>query len=336
MYWLFPPMEKLWRRAHRTRPCRVWDLQSGTQRYVLQGHTGRITSLQFIPGEERLISASDSEADGRARIWDLRIGRELVTLPAPFVVVDDMAFDPVGRRLAVTSSRGIALWEAADRASADSQKPSSPRAKVLNSQIALPSDSDVRALGFVRMKELFQHDEPAKSITPERADHDFLVAVVSVPYERLYPTAKQYRKLQEKHLTDPEEKPAGPRRSYALYDPLRFKLLAPDGSARTAAAVSPFGFGSAVGFKRKTILESSTLSHNPRDRAMMLIAWEAGHGEDTRSLRIACDGNDTIALPNVKFDRYRGDTNSGSAARQAGPRIRGANALREQRYYSDF
>ncbi len=50
---------------------RIWDLHTGTCRHVLQGHTGRINSLQLSADGKLAATAGE---DGTARVWDVRRG----------------------------------------------------------------------------------------------------------------------------------------------------------------------------------------------------------------------------------------------------------------------
>jgi WD40 repeat protein/serine/threonine protein kinase len=58
----------------------VWDVDSGTQHVVLEGHTGFIRSIRFSLDGRRLLTSS---TDGSVRLWDANSGRELLQLPPP-------------------------------------------------------------------------------------------------------------------------------------------------------------------------------------------------------------------------------------------------------------
>ncbi len=90
----------------------LWDLRTGTQRFRMTGHKGRINSLGFSPDGRRLASAS---WDGTAGLWDVTTGKRQATLRANLLGVNSVAFSPDGQRLAAGTGDGfIKLWNVAD------------------------------------------------------------------------------------------------------------------------------------------------------------------------------------------------------------------------------
>lgn len=55
----------------------VIDLSTGSERFVFQGHTNRISAMGFCAADERVYSASE---DGTTRFWNLETGQEAVRL----------------------------------------------------------------------------------------------------------------------------------------------------------------------------------------------------------------------------------------------------------------
>ena len=51
---------------------RLWDVNTGKQKFILSGHTGRIFSVVFSPDGQTLKSGSQ---DGTIRVWDTRKGK---------------------------------------------------------------------------------------------------------------------------------------------------------------------------------------------------------------------------------------------------------------------
>lgn len=52
-----------------TRPCvRVWDLETGALRQVLEGHEAPIYAVAITPDGARLVTGS---RDMTARVWDI-------------------------------------------------------------------------------------------------------------------------------------------------------------------------------------------------------------------------------------------------------------------------
>ncbi len=58
---------------------RIWDLRAKSERTVLRGSQGRISSLRFLREGNRLISASDFD---RPMLWEIERPEKLVTLPS--------------------------------------------------------------------------------------------------------------------------------------------------------------------------------------------------------------------------------------------------------------
>ena len=62
--------------AQRTG-VRIWDLETGTCRVTLKGHTDEVNSVAITPDGKRILSGSD---DKSVRVWDASSGRELAKL----------------------------------------------------------------------------------------------------------------------------------------------------------------------------------------------------------------------------------------------------------------
>jgi WD40 repeat protein len=315
---------------------RVWDMQTGTVRHVLQGHTGRVTGLQLLPTQDRLLSTSDTEEDSRLRVWDLKIGREIVSLLPPYVLIYGMAFDHRGQRLAVTAGRDIGFWDATEPARAGLDQPTKPKPKSQSDVIQFPSNSDPRILGYRRTKDLGQLHNEKNRLHPEKEGNEFMVVALSIPYEHLYPSHKEYVALQAKHRDDPDEKPAAPIHSYALHRPHKFNLVLADGKERRAFGVSPVSFSKSLGFNRGVTIESSTATFEAQERSLIYVAWEVGPTDAKGPFQVRFDGGEAIAIPELSIENYRGDVRSGGTARRAGVRYGGTHVLREQRNYSVF
>ena len=76
---------------------------------VLEGHTGTIRSLAFLPDGRRAVSGA---WDGEVRIWDVQGQRPPVVLDAKAGGVNRVAASPDGRRVAAAFRSGIAIvWD---------------------------------------------------------------------------------------------------------------------------------------------------------------------------------------------------------------------------------
>jgi WD40 repeat protein len=86
----------------------LWDVPSGSKRWLRRGHRGAVTAVCFDPQERLLATAS---ADWTARLWRLSTGQP-IGRPYPHSgTVEDIAFSPKPGYLATACSDGAAyLW----------------------------------------------------------------------------------------------------------------------------------------------------------------------------------------------------------------------------------
>ena len=90
--------------------ARIWDAANGKQLSVLAGHTARVTSVAFAPGENptRAVTASQ---DGAVKLWDTQENKEILTLDGHTREVTSVAFSPDGKYVLTASEDGRAiLW----------------------------------------------------------------------------------------------------------------------------------------------------------------------------------------------------------------------------------
>lgn len=59
------------------KTIKIWNLETGTCRATLQGHTNEVNSVTITPDGKRILSASN---DKSVRVWDANSGRELAKL----------------------------------------------------------------------------------------------------------------------------------------------------------------------------------------------------------------------------------------------------------------
>ena len=95
-------------------PCedfrvRLWDVQSGTVKTVLEGHTGVATSVRFNHAGDLLLSHG---WDGLTRFWDPVLGKEQFSLTAGYL--EQSSFNADDSRLAYgVDPLEIGLWQIA-------------------------------------------------------------------------------------------------------------------------------------------------------------------------------------------------------------------------------
>ncbi|NQV25988.1 MAG: protein kinase [Rhodopirellula sp.] len=96
--------------ASEDNTARIWDATSGKELSVLAGHTARVTSVAFAPGENpaRAVTASQ---DGTVKLWDTSESKEILTLDGHTREVTSVTFSPDGKYVLTASEDGRAiLW----------------------------------------------------------------------------------------------------------------------------------------------------------------------------------------------------------------------------------
>jgi WD40 repeat protein len=100
--------------ASDDRTVKIWDTATGMVRHTLTGHTAPVLSLAVSPDGRTLASAASSpDLGGEAKLWDLQTGKEIKTLPVPWVRT--LAFSSDGKRLAGGVDRPfrVVVWDGA-------------------------------------------------------------------------------------------------------------------------------------------------------------------------------------------------------------------------------
>jgi hypothetical protein len=88
---------------------KVFDVDSGEAKITLWPHGNKtLGGLAFCPSGQRLATAS---ADGTIILWDLRTGKELLTLRGEAQGTHRLAFSPDGCRLAATDAKTLTMWD---------------------------------------------------------------------------------------------------------------------------------------------------------------------------------------------------------------------------------
>jgi WD40 repeat protein len=81
----------------------LWDIETGEQIRIFQGHTGEISNnAQFSGDGTRIVTTSLSKKDNTARIWDVKTGAEVRTFSAGNGYMRYAVLSPNGKILATT------------------------------------------------------------------------------------------------------------------------------------------------------------------------------------------------------------------------------------------
>ena len=102
----FHPNGMILATGHKDGRILLWDVQTGEQQAVLEGHTDSVTDLVFHPDGVHLISNS---ADGTVQLWDVPGGEQLDVL-TPAFNVHAMALAPGGDMLAMSGGGRVQLF----------------------------------------------------------------------------------------------------------------------------------------------------------------------------------------------------------------------------------
>ena len=80
---------------------RIWDPQTGQQRFQLRGHTGGVLALALSPDDSLLVSSGE---DKTLRLWDVTGGRQLKQLASLNEAMYSVAVHPNGQSLAAAGA----------------------------------------------------------------------------------------------------------------------------------------------------------------------------------------------------------------------------------------
>lgn len=110
-------------RGESKQYVQLWDVKSGSLKYVFKGHTDDVTSVVFSKNGDKLLTAS---YDNTARLWDVATAKELSVFGQLHRnTVWSADFDPTNENRIVTASEDetVRLWSYDDKGTAQELTP---------------------------------------------------------------------------------------------------------------------------------------------------------------------------------------------------------------------
>jgi WD40 repeat protein len=97
--------------SSKDRTSRIWDLETGACKHILEGHEKSVQDVVFSPQGNQLASASE---DSTVRLWSVSTGECQLTLRGHHQGVLRVAYSPKGDVLASGSwDKTVRLWDVA-------------------------------------------------------------------------------------------------------------------------------------------------------------------------------------------------------------------------------
>ncbi len=88
---------------------RLWDVETGENTAILEGHTNIVNSVAFLPDGTTLASGS---SDQTVKLWDIKTEQNIATLEGHTSAVTSVSYSPDGRTLASgAKDYTIRLWD---------------------------------------------------------------------------------------------------------------------------------------------------------------------------------------------------------------------------------
>ncbi|KAG9067048.1 hypothetical protein KI688_012960 [Linnemannia hyalina] len=92
----------------RIQTARLWNSETGSTDFILEGHSDRVTAVAFSPTGQQVASASD---DKSVRLWDARTGAAVFVLTNSAGRVTSIAYSPNGITIATSWNKMIRIFD---------------------------------------------------------------------------------------------------------------------------------------------------------------------------------------------------------------------------------
>lgn len=245
------------------RSIRVWELQSGQLRKLLNEHQKGVTALEFGPDGTTLISG---DAEGAVILWDLVTGQAMQKLEGLLSPVTDVHLSSSSEKLALASSLdGTAkIWET-----------QSGQGKLLR---------NLDHGGIPVVRAAFERNGKVVTWTNNGVTSQWDLETTQAPATSRYPTS----------ILDVAVSPSDPRLVVAAQDERFARVLSKTTGENLGRLLGHNGFVTCVDYSP----DGSLIATGSKDRAVML--WDStrgdrlqtlkGHGREITSLRFSRDG----------------------------------------------
>src|SRR6266849_6626828 len=110
MAWRGVRMESFWPVRAISRGVHVWEVTTGTRRWVGRAQQTRIRRVAWSPDGTQLASGGGNRGSGELIVWEVPGGERLYAWSEPSAIVDAVVWSPTGAVLISGGSDGSMRW----------------------------------------------------------------------------------------------------------------------------------------------------------------------------------------------------------------------------------